>query len=90
MWMDESLLKLKEQLDLQEWPEVYLFKFIIPNDLKKIALLTSLFDDGADLKFKNSRNAKYISMSVKELMVSSDSIIEKYINASKIEGLILL
>ena len=29
--MDPVLEKLKIQLELQEWPDVYMFKFIVPN-----------------------------------------------------------
>jgi hypothetical protein len=88
--MDETFHKLKEQLDLQEWPEVYLFKFIVPNENKKVARVSALFNEGADMRFKNSRNGKYMSISIKEVMLSSDAVIEKYMNASKIEGLIML
>lgn len=88
--MDEVLERLRVQLDLQEWPDIYLFKFIIPNDKEKIAQVTSLFNESADLVMHPSRNGKYMSMSAKELMLDVDSIISKYIDASKIEGLIAL
>ena len=29
--MDPVLEKLKIQLELQEWPDIYMFKFIVPN-----------------------------------------------------------
>ncbi len=44
--MSDTLNKLKEQLELQEWPNVYLFKFIAPNDSETVAIITALFDDG--------------------------------------------
>lgn len=82
--------KLLEQLELQEWPAVYFFKFIVPNDNKKIAQLTELFDDGGGLRFHESRGGKYISIGSKELMMSASDVIEKYKEAAKIEGLIAL
>jgi hypothetical protein len=30
--------KLRAQLDLMEWPNLYLYKFIIPNENEKLAL----------------------------------------------------
>ena len=82
--------KLKEQLELQEWPDVYLFKFIVPNTPEKIAQVVQLFEDGADLRMQPSKSAKYVSISHKELMLDVHSIISKYKQASNIEGLIAL
>lgn len=88
--MEENFEKLKIQLVLQEWPDVYLFKFIIPNESEKLAQVTALFDDSSDMVMHPSRNGNYMSVSVKELMLDADSIIEKYIAAAKIKGLIAL
>ena len=41
--MDNPYLKIREQLELQEWPNVYLFKFIVPNTSENIAKTTALF-----------------------------------------------
>lgn len=87
---EDPYTKLREQLELLEWPNVYLFKFISPNDSDKIARLTALFDNGADLKYQPSRTGKYISVSVKEMMMDVDSIIEKYKTAASVEGVIIL
>ncbi len=86
----KSFDKLKEQLDLQEWPNVYFFKFIITNTPEKIALTTALFDETADITFHPSKNGKFVSVSAKEMMINADSIIAKYEKAAKIEGIISL
>ncbi len=88
--MSEVFAKLKEQLDLQEWPGVFMFKFIIPNEPEHLAKTTALFDETADLKFHPSKNGKYVSVSVKEMMLDTQSIIEKYEKATLIKGLIAL
>lgn len=88
--MSNPFDKLKIQLELQEWPNVYLFKFIVPHDSDKIARATALFDDSADLNLRTSTKGTYVSISAKELMMNVDSIIEKYNRASEIEGLIAL
>ncbi len=88
--MEETLEKLRVQLELMDWPNVYLFKFIIPNQPEQLAQVTALFDETSDIKFQPSSNGKYTSVSVKELMLDVDSIIEKYRGAGSIEGIISL
>ncbi len=82
--------KLKIQLELQEWPNVYLFKFIVPNDSEKIALATALFDDSAELNLRTSSKGTYMSISAKEMMMDVASIMDKYNRSSEIEGLVAL
>lgn len=88
--MSDTLDKLKVQLELQEWPNVYLFKFIMPNDSQIVARITAMFDDGADLTYNKSKTGKYVSISVKELMMDVKSIMSKYTEISKIKGVIAL
>ncbi|MDG1347888.1 MAG: DUF493 family protein [Crocinitomicaceae bacterium] len=82
--------KLKAQLDQEEWPNVYLFKFIVENTPAQIARATSLFDETADISFHESKNGKFVSVTVKEMMLSSEAIISRYEKAAKIKGLISL
>lgn len=89
--MEEEVFgNLKIQLELQEWPDVYLFKFIVPNDAERIAKVSALFTESADIVMHPSRNGNYMSISAKEMMLDVDSIIVKYIEASKIKGVIAL
>lgn len=82
--------KLKLQLEQQVWPDVYLFKFIVPNDSESVAKINTLFNDSSDLVMHPSRTGKYMSVSVKELMLDVDSIIAVYEKASQIKGVISL
>lgn len=82
--------KLREQLALQEWPGVFMFKFIVPNTPEKVALASQLFDDAIELRLQPSKTGKYVSVGAKEMMLDVESIIDKYKQASKIEGLIAL
>jgi hypothetical protein len=88
--MEDVFAKLKEQLELQEWPNVYLFKFIVPNDDEKLAKVTALFNDSSDIVLHQSKNGNYTSVSVKELMLDVNSIISKYEQAALIKGVISL
>lgn len=82
--------KLRVQLELMFWPDVFFFKFIVPNDNELIAKVTALFDDGTDLRFQQSKNGKFVSVGAKEMMLTAESVIDKYKEASKINGLIAL
>lgn len=82
--------KLREQLLLLDWPSVYLFKFIVPNESEKVAKVTALFESPADVNLQPSKTGKYISVGAKELMIDSESVINVYKKASKIEGIIPL
>ena len=88
--MSDPYLKLREQLNLQEWPGIYMFKFIVPNTPEVLAKTTALFDNAVNLKMQPSKTGKYISVSAKELMLDVESIIEKYKQSSLIEGLMAL
>ena len=88
--MSQAFDKLEEQLALQEWPSVYLFKFIVLNTEEKLAQATALFDETAVLQLQASKNGKYMSVSAKVLMLDVSSVMEIYQKAQKIEGIISL
>jgi putative lipoic acid-binding regulatory protein len=78
-------------LENEEYPLLYFFKFIIPNDELKLAKLKDKFNsEDAEITTKNSKTGKYISLSIKEVMLSSDQIIETYKSVGEIEGVISL
>ncbi len=85
---EDKYKNLKAELEKNEvWPLVYMFKFIIPADNKNLALVRSKFTDQSVITQKESSNGKYISITVKEVMLSADSIIKKYREMESIEGL---
>ncbi len=90
--VDEEFLKsLEKKLDATtQWPSVYMFKFIVPADNKRIALVEALFSTEANITSKESRNGKYISITSKVVMLNALEVISIYRSAAKIEGLIAL
>ena len=86
----DSYEKLRLQLENMNWPEIYFFKFIVPNDSELVAKVTALFDEGTDLRLQQSKNGRYISIGAKEMMISPESVIQRYREASNIKGLIAL
>lgn len=81
------LEKLRKELN---WPTVYMFKFIVVSDNHKIALVQSRFSDEATISQKESNNGKYMSITVKEVMLSPESVIDKYREMENIEGVMAL
>lgn len=89
---EDFFVRLKENLAItSDWPNEYLFKFIVPTDDKKILAVENAFDNlGAVIKTHQSKTAKYTSVSINVLMENPDTIINKYIQLSTIEGIISL
>ncbi len=82
---------LKQKLENQgNWPQVYLFKFIIPNDNQKLAQVEALFGPEAKVFLKQSRTGKFISVSAKEMMMSPEEVIGRYEHSASIDGLMSL
>ncbi|MEI8048353.1 MAG: DUF493 family protein [Bacteroidota bacterium] len=82
---------LREQLTTYySWPSLYMFKFITPAENRVFALLHDLFPEHAEFHSRPSAGGKYMSITVKEIMLSSDEVIERYLKASSIEGIIVL
>ena len=85
---DELRKKLEESIT--SFPYIYMFKFIIKSDNKTMALVEVIFDDDADIIQKQSTNGNYISITVKQVVMSVDEIISIYEKAAQIEGVMSL
>ncbi len=73
------------------WPSVYLFKFIIPADNEKLAVLESKFNSKeAQVTVRNSSKGNFLSVSAKEMMINPQSVIDRYRSVEDIEGIISL
>lgn len=88
--MDKRFEKLYKQLEQEDWPRLYFFKFIAPSDSRTIALVTRLFEDENNITMRPSRKGNYTSISVKEVMMSAASVIDVYEKAAQIKGVISL
>ena len=81
---------LKKLSEDKNWPQVYMFKFIITAQHRRIALVESKFSDEAVIHEKESSGGKYISITVKEVMLNPEAVIAKYKEVSTIEGVMAL
>ncbi|PKQ62922.1 DUF493 family protein [Labilibaculum manganireducens] len=87
----EKYAKLRYQLmESLTWPSLYMFKFIIPNSDEKVKAVKELFPPETEFSFKTSKDLKFIGITVKKEMESADDVIDIYMKAQHIEGIVIL
>jgi len=88
---DEELARFGQKLqESLTFPTVYMYKFIVPAEHKKIAQVENLFEGDTDIHHKESSSGRYISITAKQVVMSVDEILEVYKGALKIEGIMFL
>ena len=89
---EDFYIRLKDELSNSTlWPSEYLYKFIVPSDVNKIAKVEDAFNDlGAVITTQKSKTGKFTSISINVTMPSAQSVIDKYIAVSDVEGIISL
>ncbi|HRH38598.1 MAG TPA: DUF493 family protein, partial [Flavobacteriales bacterium] len=91
MLSEEAKSRLRDSLDkVHGWPSVYMFKFIFEPDQARLDAVIALFPPESELVRKYSSGGKYLSITVKEVMMSADDVIARYDNAASIPGVIAL
>ncbi len=84
-----STQQFKQRLDeYHQWPCTYMFKFIVPK--KQTQKVLDLFESRDDLRTRPSRYGRYMSVTAKCTVASSDEIVAVYQAAAQIEGVISL
>lgn len=81
---------LRGKLEQEEWPAVYLFKFIMPNNHETISRLLNIFGTENKQQIQNSKNGNYVSITIHEMMMSANDVIEKYEQAALLKGVMSL
>jgi putative lipoic acid-binding regulatory protein len=89
---EDFYIRLKEELiNSTLWPSEYLYKFIMPSDIHNIAKVEAAFNNmGAVISTQQSKTGKFTSVSISVNMSNPQSVIDKYIEVSDIEGIISL
>jgi putative lipoic acid-binding regulatory protein len=89
---EEFYSRLKDQLaESGQWPSNYLYKFIVTTDTEKIRQIQDIFDNtGAVIESKQSKNAKYTSLSITVNLKDPDEVIRKYKEVGQVKGVISL
>lgn len=89
---EDFYASLKEKLaDTHDFPEEYLFKFIVTNDQAKLTEIYRVFDG---IKYtasnRDSKNGKYTSLSFNAFVLDADQVVKIYQEVGKIEGVLML
>lgn len=80
----------KKLLETTSFPSVYMFKLIVPSENRTIALAENLFGAEADIHTKESVKGKYTSITAKQVVIDVEEIINVYVKASTIKGVMML
>ena len=88
--MEDKYAKLKEVLEDKNYPLIYPFKLIFEKDEAKMIQIKRVFDETAEISKRDSKNGKYISITIKQMMMNSEDIITRYRHMEEIEGVITL
>ena len=89
---EEFYARLLEQLKGDTtWPAPYLYKFIVPADVQRIAQIEAIFNGtNPQINTRDSSKGTYTSLSIKVIMASPEKVIEKYKQVSQVDGVISL
>ena len=89
---DEFYASLKEKLEAtHDFPQDYLFKFIITNEESKQTEIYRVFDNVKyTLSTKDSKNGKYTSLTMNAFVLDADQVISIYKEVGKISGVMML
>lgn len=88
---DETRDRMRKALDqVHEWPSLYMFKFIFTPEDERLKAVLALFPPEAEVLRKYSKAGKYVSITVREVMMSADEVVARYDKAATIEGVIVL
>jgi putative lipoic acid-binding regulatory protein len=88
---DAEFDRFKQKLlETMTFPSVYMFKLIVPSENRTIALVENLFGEDADIHTIQSGQGRYTSITVKQVVIHVDEVIDVYKKANNISGVIFL
>lgn len=91
MLNDEAKDRLLGRLnEVHQWPSVYMFKFVLEPDAERLTALQALFPPESEVLRRFSSGGKYLSITIKEVMLSADDVVSRYEQVGAIGGVIML
>lgn len=90
--IDDFYLTFRERLsNVHTFPTDYIFKFIMSAEQSKITKLHSIFENAnASFSFRDSKNGKYSSITVKAPVSDADDVVIYYRQVAAIDGVVML
>jgi putative lipoic acid-binding regulatory protein len=91
MLNDEAKDRLLERLnEVHDWPSVYMFKFVMEPDASRLEALRALFPAESEVLRRFSSGGKYLSVTIREVMLSAEDVVLRYEQVGAIGGVIML
>lgn len=91
MLSEEAKEGLRQSLEkVHDWPSLYMFKLIFEPDEDRLTRVLGLFPKEAEVLRRYSVGGKYLSLTVKEVMMSAEDVVRRYERASAIPGVIMI
>lgn len=91
MLSEEAKDRLRQSLEkVHEWPSLYMFKFIFEPEEARLQAVLDLFTPESEVLRRYSAGGKYLSITVREVMMSADDVVARYDRAATIQGVIVL
>lgn len=88
---DPAKERLRQRLDeVHDWPSLYMFKFILEPDEERIQALLALFPKESEVLRKYSSGGRFLSVTVKEVMMSAEEVIARYERVGTVPGVMAL
>lgn len=82
---------LNQLEESQNWPGLYMFKFIVKSGSEQIEKLKDLFGQPQQgMSLTGSSNNRYESLTITILMKSPQAVVDIYKKAARLEGVIVL
>lgn len=90
--MEEPDLEgLRKQLDAHHaWPSEYMFKFIAPNVPERVDAVLAVFPAEVKVDRRESGGGKYVSLTIREVVMDADGVFARYRAVSAIGGIFAL
>ncbi|HMR18152.1 MAG TPA: DUF493 family protein [Sphingobacterium sp.] len=78
-------------LSIEQFPSIYTFKFIIPNNVDNRDKIEKIFEHpSTQIQHKDSKTGKYNSLTVKTFVNHADEVIAYYKKVAMIDKVIML
>jgi putative lipoic acid-binding regulatory protein len=91
MLSDEAKDRLRDRLnEVHEWPSVYMYKFVMEPEETRLNAVLSLFPPESEVLRRYSAGGKYVSVTIREVMMNAEDVVMRYDQATSIQGVIVL
>jgi hypothetical protein len=74
----------------KNWPQLYMFKFIVPNLHGKVDKVVALLPDEGKISFNHTKSLRHVAVTCKAIMDNADDIVKITQEATAIEGVFAL